>query len=101
MFTAIGDSSRNRIAHINDQGEVTSTFGENGFNDNVNTLKLDGTTLYVGGVFTGYGVNKRYGAQLNTSDGLVSPNFSEPNGSVEASYTDGNGVGILAETLQR
>jgi hypothetical protein len=49
-FTKIGDSLRNRLAHISPAGSVTAW--NPGANGSVKIIKLVGNTLYVGGQFT-------------------------------------------------
>jgi hypothetical protein len=60
-FTKIGDSARNRIAHIDSTGKLTHfmSSGE-GFNNNVKSILLKNKTLYVGGDFTAFGSFKQY-----------------------------------------
>ena len=50
-FTSVGDSVRNRIAHINQFGEVTSLFSNYGLDSSVNALALSGDSLFIGGNF--------------------------------------------------
>ena len=40
-FTMVGDSVRNRIAHITSKGEVSSLFGAAGFDGSVASLKIN------------------------------------------------------------
>jgi hypothetical protein len=87
----VGDSVRNRIAHITNTGEVSPLFSQNGFDASVNALKLNGTQLYVGGNFTATGEFKEYDALLNNTDGQPISMFTEPNGAVHASVSDGSG----------
>lgn len=95
-FTMIGDSVRNRIAHIDSLGNVNATFGNNGFNASVNSLILKNNTLYVGGNFTGYGVVKKNGASVNLFNNSAVDKFEEPNGKVWASIADGKGGWYIA-----
>lgn len=95
-FTMIGDSVRNRIAHIDSLGNVNATFGNNGFNASVNSLVLKNNTLYIGGNFTGYGVAKKNGASVNLFNNSAIDKFEEPNGKVWASISDGKGGWYIA-----
>ncbi len=95
-FTMIGDSVRNKIAHIDSLGNVNATFGSNGFNASVNALILKNNTLYIGGNFTGYGVTKKNGALLNLFNNTAVDKFEEPNGKVWASISDGKGGWYIA-----
>lgn len=99
VFSKVGDSIRNNIAHINSLGLVSSQFSNaRGFDGNLNGLQakvsslfLNNNKLYVGGKFTNYGYFKQYGALLNNIDSTFSKQFSEPNGIVYASIPDGLG----------
>lgn len=58
VFTMVGDSVRNKIAHINQFGEVTSWNPQvNG--GIINTMVLSGSTLYIGGGFSSIGNQTR------------------------------------------
>jgi hypothetical protein len=71
-FTQVGDSLRNRIAHIDSNGQVTALFRGNGFNATVNALVLDSNKLYAGGLFTTYNnKNSSHVAALSVSDGSL------------------------------
>jgi hypothetical protein len=95
-FTMIGDSLRNRIAHIDSLGQVKATFGNNGFNSTVTSLVLNNQTLYVGGNFSGYGVLKKNGGVINLLNKTALEKFEEPNGKVRAVVADGQGGWYIA-----
>ena len=66
QFSMVGDSVRNNIARIDANGHVTG-FNPNA-NDGVMALLLNGTTLYVGGMFTNIGgVTRNRIAAINMS----------------------------------
>ena len=92
-FTAVGDTIRKNIAHININGTVTSFGKDLNINGPVHTLALSAATLYVGGSFTS--VNDSYsdsgGACINLGDGLPKLNFQKVNGTVEIAIPDGDG----------
>ncbi|MFN5886249.1 MAG: hypothetical protein ACK445_13010, partial [Bacteroidota bacterium] len=58
QFTQIGDSLRQRVAHINAQGRVSSWRVRN-CNSTVRALQIDGNSLYIGGDFTTIGDSAR------------------------------------------
>ena len=67
-FTQIGDSMRNRIAHIDNAGKVSS-WNPNA-NSFVSSLIFNGIDLYAGGNFTQIGGEFRNRiAKLNNTDG--------------------------------
>lgn len=57
-FSHIGGIQRNRLAHINADGSLDSSW-DPGVNGTVYSLERDGTTLYVGGQFTDIGSQAR------------------------------------------
>ncbi|MFN6357322.1 MAG: hypothetical protein ACK4XL_00620, partial [Bacteroidota bacterium] len=75
QFTQIGDSLRQRVAHINAQGRVSSWRVRN-CNNNVRALQIDGNSLYIGGDFTTIGDSTRNRiAEVNISTGAVTSKF--------------------------
>lgn len=54
-FTRLGTDVRNRIAHVDQNGLVTSQLASANLNNGVNSLALQGNILYVGGGFTAAG----------------------------------------------
>lgn len=58
LFTSVGDSSRNYIAHINHLGEVTP-WNPNVGGQSVLVIQQSGSTLYIGGFFTSIGGQPR------------------------------------------
>lgn len=94
-FTKIGDSIRNRIAHIDSNGRVSSLFNNGkGFNSIVNTLYLKDKTLYAGGWFTSYDHPfnwKKFGFVCNMNTGKPKKVFPSANDIINTSVSDGNG----------
>ncbi len=76
-FTTIGGQSRNNIAKLNTTtGEADATFNPNASND-VYSLALSGSDLYVGGYFTTIGGQSRNRiAKLNTTTGEADATFN-------------------------
>ncbi|MES2559226.1 MAG: hypothetical protein V4590_05770, partial [Bacteroidota bacterium] len=91
-FTMIGDSIRNKIAHIDSNGLATSLFSRNGLGDGrVNTLLLDSGILYAGGTFTYSELRKSYGIEVNYHTQNYNRYYPEPNGRVNTCISDSNG----------
>ncbi|MFN5885334.1 MAG: hypothetical protein ACK445_08325, partial [Bacteroidota bacterium] len=75
-FTQVGDSARQRVAHINAQGRVSSWRVRN-CNSSVRALELDGNNLYLGGYFSVVGDSARNRiAEVDATTGLVSSKFN-------------------------
>ncbi|MBN2027346.1 MAG: hypothetical protein JW854_11365, partial [Actinobacteria bacterium] len=69
-FTRVGGADRNRIAHIQADGSVSSF--DPGADNTVFCLALDGTTLYAGGYFTSAGGQDRnHIAAIDTTTGTA------------------------------
>jgi hypothetical protein len=90
-FTMIGDSVRERIAHIDELGNVTNRLTGISFSNTVNSLILADDKLIVGGKFLQYGNNQRFAVELTTSSELSTPSFPEINNYVNVSISDGSG----------
>ena len=91
-FSFVGDSIRVGIVQFNSSGQLTSMFNNGGFDGAIYALQSQGDTLYLGGLFRNYGqFKKKYGVQVNISDGKPDLNFDEPNGMVFTSIPDGSG----------
>jgi PKD repeat protein len=90
-FTKIGDSTRNRIAHVDSMGRVTSRFSGKGFNNLVNALALHQGNLYVGGTFSSYGAMKSFGVAVNMNNGKADSNGVIPDGWLNTVISDGRG----------
>ncbi len=78
-FTTVGGQSRGRIARLNSDGTLDTTFNPpGGANNNINTVAIqtDGKIL-LGGDFTGvnFDTNKKYLARLN-ADGTLDTSFA-------------------------
>jgi hypothetical protein len=93
-FTALGDSLRSHIAHLDSSGAVTSRFsGGKGFSGAVRALELKDSTLYVGGEFLAFGKAgsfRSYGAVLDRQSAETAA-FPQPNGPVRCAVPDGKG----------
>jgi hypothetical protein len=76
-FSQVGDSSRQRIAHINNLGRVSSWKVKN-CNNSVRTLEIDGNNLYIGGYFTvvADSVRNRI-AQIDATTGALTSKFND------------------------
>ncbi len=90
-FTAIGTTTRNRIAHILPNGSLDTSFDPNA-NAIVMTLALYGTTLYVGGDITTIGGQTRNRlAALDTATGLATSFSSDKSATVRALVVSSDG----------
>ena len=100
-FVAVGAASRGKIARLNPDGSVDSTFDSaNGFNADVNALALqsDGKIFAAGGFATYAGVTRTRVARLN-GDGSLDPSFDAgpgANGTVFACAVQPDGKLLLA-----
>jgi hypothetical protein len=93
-FNQVGDSARQRLAHINAQGRVSSWRVKN-CNSSVRALELDGNNLYVGGYFSIIGDSSRNQiAEVNATTGLVTSKFNNGgfNGAVFALTKNNNNI---------
>lgn len=98
-FTAIDDGkgggaqTRNRLAAINTNGTLSTTWDPNA-NEEVNVIALDGSTIYAGGNFTNVGgVGRNHLAAINTSDGTLDPTWNpNANDVVDALTVSGSTV---------
>ncbi|MFN4993780.1 MAG: hypothetical protein ACK5FU_03920, partial [Bacteroidota bacterium] len=78
-FSQVGDSARQRVAHINAQGRVSSWRVRN-CNGQVRALLLDGNRLFIGGSFTVIGDSARNRiAVVNALTGVVEVDFKHRN----------------------
>ncbi|MFZ1704884.1 MAG: T9SS type A sorting domain-containing protein [Saprospiraceae bacterium] len=81
-FTSFNGSSRNRIARLNSDGSLDTTFDPgSGANGWIHTISIqDDGKIIIGGAFTSYsGITKNYIARLN-DDGSLDTNFSSGDG---------------------
>ncbi|MEG4225837.1 DUF4347 domain-containing protein, partial [Microcoleus sp. N9_B2] len=96
-FTSIGGQARNRIARLNSDGTVDSTFNPNA-NMDVRAIALDSSgNPIVGGVFTTIGgITRNRIAKLNLTTGVADPTFN-PNADsfVSAIALDSSGNPIV------
>jgi len=76
-FTAVGGQSRGRVARVNTNGVLDTTFINPNANDDVYALALqpDGKLL-VGGEFSGLGGQARYAIGRLNTNGTLDPTFS-------------------------
>ncbi len=74
-FNNVGGESHSRLVHLSSEGKVDSSFTAS-LNGDVYSLLLDGSTLYVAGLFTG-----RFKA-LNASDGSEQAGWTTVSGAV-------------------
>ncbi len=91
-FSKVGGQVRNRIAQINSVGQLTS-FGMNqGFDNEVKSLSLEGSKLYAGGTFSLFGsIYYGYGVGVSLTDGAPDFSYLAPNGVVNVVVPDGIG----------
>lgn len=97
-FNKVGDSIRNKVAHLDSNGNITSLVGKFGFNNDVTSLAKRNDTLYVGGTFTAYGKNfpKKF-TTFDLNSGTQRPIFNdEIDGNVKVSIPDGSGGYFIA-----
>lgn len=92
-FSKVGDSIRSNLAHLNPNGQVSSVFNDFGLSGNVNTLLLNGDTLFLGGGFTYQTALKAKSYVISYQNGIAQPisDISSVNGPVMVSIPDSNG----------
>jgi hypothetical protein len=66
-FKNVGDSARGRLAHLNSDGELSPLFSGYGFNQEVSSLMLKDSILYIGGNFQSYGRLRSNQSTFDTS----------------------------------
>jgi hypothetical protein len=98
-FSKIGDSSRNRIAHINSDGRITTLFSGKGFNKEVSTLMLRDSILYIGGKFTGYGSLRKDQVVFDTITKRIDTKFPLCNGLIKTAISDNRKGWFVAGTF--
>jgi len=82
-FTQVGDSMRNRLAHINSSGLVTPW--NPGADSTISAIAKGGSVIYIGGLFTSVGGQTRNSiAAIDDVTGLVSAWDPNANGAVNA-----------------
>ena len=98
-FTFFNGIIRNRIARLNADGSLDTTFNPGiSFNASVSALVLDGTDIVVGGRFTEFnGVSRRRIARLNGDGSLDVAVSNQGSASVSVLLGDGK-AGFAAET---
>ncbi|MBN8696856.1 MAG: HYR domain-containing protein [Bacteroidetes bacterium] len=90
-FTSVGGLTRNRLAHINSSGQVTSW--DPNADNSVNAITISGSTIYVGGSFTNVGGQARnYIAAIDATTGLATSWDPNGNNSINAIIVDGSSV---------
>lgn len=90
-FTSVGGQTRNRLAHINSLGQVTSW--DPNADNSVNAIVLSGSTIYIGGSFTNVGGQARnYIAAIDATTGLATTWNPNANNSINAIIVNGSSV---------
>jgi hypothetical protein len=92
QFTKVGDSIRNRIAHIDSYGKVTSRARSLGADGNVLMMHMgDSGKMYFGGGFTAVGNLKPYGGVFAGNSNYPELQFPQTNGAITAVISDNMG----------
>jgi hypothetical protein len=68
LFTAVGGIARNNVAHILSDGSLDLNFNPNA-NNQVFTMALSGSNIYLGGDFTTVGGGSGYFAPIDLTTG--------------------------------
>ncbi|MBL7889860.1 MAG: HYR domain-containing protein [Bacteroidia bacterium] len=90
-FTSVGGLTRNRLAHINSLGQVTSW--DPNADNSVNAITVSGSTIYIGGSFTNVGGQVRnYIAAIDATTGLATSWDPNANNSINAIIVNGSSV---------
>ena len=90
-FTTIGGVGRNHVAAIDATTGLVTSWIPYQINGSVWTLQVSGTNVYLGGAFNYIGPDEPYGTVINTTTGVPTFTFANPNESVDAVVPDGSG----------